>query len=90
MAWENEEMISVFYLPIYSPELNPDELLNADLKQRHQGRSGQKQTGPHPYYNQRPPQHPETARASGKLLRPERRRLCRINAFLPCRINKRS
>ena len=23
-----------FYLPSYSPELNPDELLNADLKQR--------------------------------------------------------
>ena len=22
----------VFYLPSYSPELNPDELLNADLK----------------------------------------------------------
>ena len=26
--------IEVFYLPSYSPELNPDELLNADLKQR--------------------------------------------------------
>jgi len=23
----------VFYLPSYSPELNPDELLNADLKE---------------------------------------------------------
>jgi transposase len=31
---ENEEKIAVFYLPSYSPELNPDELLNADLKQR--------------------------------------------------------
>jgi len=31
---ENEEKILVFYLPSYSPELNPDELLNADLKQR--------------------------------------------------------
>lgn len=28
------EKIEVFYLPSYSPELNPDELLNADLKQR--------------------------------------------------------
>jgi transposase len=27
-------MIQVFYLPSYSPELNPDELLNADLKRR--------------------------------------------------------
>jgi transposase len=31
---ENQEKIQVFYLPSYSPELNPDELLNADLKQR--------------------------------------------------------
>ena len=30
---ENEDKIKVFYLPSYSPELNPDELLNADLKQ---------------------------------------------------------
>ncbi len=30
---DNEEKIAVFYLPSYSPELNPDELLNADLKQ---------------------------------------------------------
>jgi transposase len=28
------EQIEVFYLPSYSPELNPDELLNADLKHR--------------------------------------------------------
>lgn len=31
---ENAEKIEVFYLPSYSPELNPDELLNSDLKQR--------------------------------------------------------
>ena len=31
---ENADKIQVFYLPSYSPELNPDELLNADLKQR--------------------------------------------------------
>ncbi|WP_425220112.1 IS630 family transposase [Ralstonia solanacearum] len=29
----NKERIEVFYLPSYSPELNPDEMLNADLKQ---------------------------------------------------------
>jgi transposase len=29
----NADKIAVFYLPSYSPELNPDELLNADLKQ---------------------------------------------------------
>jgi transposase len=31
---ENADKIEVFYLPSYSPELNPDELLNSDLKQR--------------------------------------------------------
>ena len=29
---DHEEEIEVFYLPSYSPELNPDECLNADLK----------------------------------------------------------
>ena len=29
---DHEEQIEVFYLPSYSPELNPDECLNADLK----------------------------------------------------------
>lgn len=33
-AWleMNKEKIEVFYLPSYSPELNPDERLNADLR----------------------------------------------------------
>ena len=30
----NEEQIEVFYLPSYSPELNPDEYLNSNLKGR--------------------------------------------------------
>ena len=30
---EHRPKIEVFYLPPYSPELNPDEGLNADLKQ---------------------------------------------------------
>ena len=29
---KHREKIEVYYLPSYSPELNPDELLNADLK----------------------------------------------------------
>lgn len=34
-AWlaRHAEAIEVFYLPSYSPELNPDEMANADLKQ---------------------------------------------------------
>ncbi len=29
---KNKDRIEVFYLPSYSPELNPEERLNADLK----------------------------------------------------------
>jgi len=29
---EYKEEISLFYLPLYSPEKNPDEYLNSDLK----------------------------------------------------------
>jgi transposase len=34
-AWlaQHSEQIEVFFLPSYSPELNPDEMANADLKQ---------------------------------------------------------
>ncbi len=32
-AEENKDEIALFYLPSYSPELNPDEYLNCDLKQ---------------------------------------------------------
>ncbi|WP_078201332.1 IS630 family transposase [Cupriavidus necator] len=34
-AWlaQHVEQIEVFYLPSYSPELNPDEMANADIKQ---------------------------------------------------------
>ena len=34
-AWlaDHAEAIEVFYLPSYSPELNPDEMANADIKQ---------------------------------------------------------
>lgn len=30
---QHEDKIALFYLPSYSPELNPEERLNADLKQ---------------------------------------------------------
>ncbi|MDN0075069.1 transposase [Crenobacter sp. SG2303] len=31
---ENKKAIELFFLPSYSPELNPDEYLNGDLKAR--------------------------------------------------------
>ena len=35
LAWaaKNSEHLELFYLPSYSPQLNPEERLNADLKQ---------------------------------------------------------
>lgn len=30
---QHDERIEAFYLPSYSPELNPDEMANADIKQ---------------------------------------------------------
>ena len=35
---ENEEHIRMFFLPSYSPELNPDEILNQDVKSNAVGR----------------------------------------------------
>jgi hypothetical protein len=35
---EHGEQIRIFYLPSYSPELNPDELLNQDVKTNALGR----------------------------------------------------
>jgi len=29
---EHQERIALFYLPVYSPDLNPDEYLNQDYK----------------------------------------------------------
>ncbi len=31
---DHKEQIEIFFLPSYSPKLNPDEYLNGDLKQR--------------------------------------------------------
>jgi hypothetical protein len=35
---EHREQIRIFFLPSYSPELNPDELLNQDVKTNALGR----------------------------------------------------
>ena len=39
-AWaaEHEDEIELYYIPSYSPELNPDEYLNRDLKKNVHGR----------------------------------------------------
>lgn len=42
---QHAEKIEVFYLPSYSPELNPDECLNADLKQAVTSKAPSRQKG---------------------------------------------
>lgn len=42
---ENKAFIEVFYLPSYSPDLNPDELLNSDLKSNLSKKPESKQKG---------------------------------------------
>ncbi len=85
---DNERKIQVFYLPSYSPELNPDELLNADLETAcDQSRSAQEQDRPDQNRPRRPAQHPETIRKGRKILRPKGRRLCGIGSTLQGRIN---
>ena len=43
---ENKDKIEVFFLPAYSPELNPDEYLNCDLKAGvHSGAPARNQKG---------------------------------------------
>ena len=46
-AWieDNKESIEVFYLPRYSPELNPDEYLNSDFKREVRSRPDSRQRG---------------------------------------------
>lgn len=39
---QNSKSIEIFYLPAYSPELNPDELLNQDVKTNAVGRKRDK------------------------------------------------
>lgn len=62
-AWldTHTDQIEVLYLPSYSPELNPEERLNADLKHvigrkvpyTHQGQATGRCRGPHGDYRQR-------------------------------------
>ena len=41
---KHADKIEVFYLPSYSPELNPDEMANADIKQAYHQGSGSHET----------------------------------------------
>ena len=42
---ENKAFIEIFYLSSYSPDLNPDELLNRDLKAALSKTPGEKRNG---------------------------------------------
>ncbi len=69
-AWlaDHANEIEVFYLPSYSPELNPDEMLNADLKAVVTARPRQSQRRPEEGHHQPSVQAPEIAQAGDALL----------------------
>lgn len=62
----NEERISVFLLPAYSPELNPDEMLNQDVKSNAVGRKRAKNRRQLMGYVRR---HLERRRANPEMVR---------------------
>jgi transposase len=83
---ENEDKILVFYLPSYSPELNPDELLNADLKQ-HVTKAAPARNKIALTRTAIGALHPEAAWKGRTLLRTKRCRLRCIGHTLQGRIN---
>ena len=71
-AWlaDHADAIEVFYLPSYSPELNPDEMANADIKQaRDHARSGPNQTALGQGHSAPSAQRATPARAGPQVLR---------------------
>jgi len=74
-----KEQIEVFYLPSYSPELNPDEYLNSDLKQNIRSglpaRSENALTKKTLFFYA---DLTESTRASVPLFQPPSSRLCRL------------
>lgn len=77
----HHDAIEIFYLPSYSPELNPDEYLNGDLK------AGVHSTPPHSFVegaqtcrDQAHAQTPETTRTREELLPPSVYPICCMNA----------
>ncbi|MBK6866432.1 MAG: transposase [Burkholderiales bacterium] len=78
-AWlqENKEHIEVFYLPSYSPELNPDEMLNANLKaavtsqapNRRKGQLKQRPSGTCGTCRNRPPRSSSSSRRNRSNMR---------------------
>ena len=87
---DREEEIEVLYLPSYSPELNPDERLNADMKDRGDPAGAGTQQVAADEGGQKPPaQSPEITTARSEAFQAQARSLCGVKTF-NCRINKRS
>lgn len=85
---DNAEKIEVFYLPSYSPELNPNELLNADLKHpRHHSRTRKISKSTHPNRRRKPEKDPEATSKNPEIPPAQRRQLCRVT-ILHDRINR--
>ena len=81
---EHTEPIEVFYLPSYSPELNPDERLNGDLKQAIETRVPCRTKDK---LRQAATNHMAAIEKNQRLLQRSHCRVCRLAVF-SCRINK--
>jgi transposase len=82
-AWltRHAEQIEVFYLPSYSPELNPDEMANADIKQAVTSKAPART---------KLAQRAETTRAHSQLFSASFGSLCGVIQVRECRINRPS
>ena len=79
---EHREEIELFYLPSYSPELNPDELLNCDLKAgvhskppAHHQQQLKGKIVSHMFMLQKTPQ-------SAEILQSQQDKVCRLMAYV--------
>jgi hypothetical protein len=89
-AWlaEHKHEIEVFYLPSYSPELNPDEDGQCRLEAgRHQARAGSHEAAIGQGNIQASAQRAEAARTDQALLRSCTGSVCSLSSLFQCRLN---
>jgi hypothetical protein len=84
----NADKIEVFYLPSYSPELNPDELLKCRPEAKgHHNCPGKNENGPDKDRILFAPQYPEAAATGAALLPPSGCQVRRMSMTISGRSN---
>ena len=84
----HKDEIELFFLPSYSPELNPDEYLNCDLKSRCSFRSSCKnKRSTEKQSNLASANASKETEKSQKVLQTSQNFLCSLIRLLGCRVN---